>query len=79
MIRTFWRFWRYLRGITNSFGNDSGNGLGPIAAIVLFGLSIPLSAWGDSRTLPISDTTVMVTSSLSTTLDFPISRAGDTI
>jgi len=48
------------------------------AAMVLLGLAIALSAWGDPTTLTISNASVTVTSSSSTTLNFPISRSGDT-
>jgi hypothetical protein len=37
-----------------------------------------ISVWGDPTTLNISDASVTVTSSSSTTLNFPISRGGDT-
>src|ERR1019366_890758 len=46
--------------------------------MVLFGVGIALSVWGDPTTLTISNASVTVTSSSSTTLDFPISRGGDT-
>src|SRR5260370_28008181 len=46
--------------------------------MVLLGLAIALSAWGDPTTLTISNASVTVTSSSSTTLNFPISRGGDT-
>jgi hypothetical protein len=46
--------------------------------MVLLGLAIALSAWGDPTTLTISNASVTVTSSSSTTLNFPISRSGDT-
>jgi trimeric autotransporter adhesin len=46
--------------------------------MVLLGLSVSLSVWGDPTTLAISNAKVAVTSSSSTTLDFPISRGGDT-
>jgi hypothetical protein len=74
VINTICRFWLYLRGITNSFGSR----FGLAAAMVLFGLAISLSVWGDTSTLTISNASVTVTSSASTTLDFPISRGGDT-
>ena len=48
------------------------------ATMVLLGLAIALSVWGDPTTLTISNASVTVTSSSSTTLDFPISRGGDT-
>src|SRR5271170_3353312 len=72
--RIGWRFWPYLRRISNRFGNR----LGPVAAMVLFGLAISLSVWGDSTTLTISSATVTVTSSSPTTLEFPVERGGDT-
>jgi len=46
--------------------------------MVLLGLAISLSVWGDPTTLTISNGSVTVTSSSSTTLDFPISRGPDT-
>src|SRR5271156_2180627 len=64
----------HLRGTANRFGNR----FGAIAAMVLFGVAISLSVWGDSTTLTISSGSVTVTSSSSTTLDFPISRGPDT-
>jgi hypothetical protein len=48
------------------------------ATIVLLGLGLALSVWGDPTTLTISNGSVTVTSSSSATLDFPISRSGDT-
>ncbi|MGD1026758.1 hypothetical protein [Candidatus Binatus soli] len=48
------------------------------ATIVLLGVAIALSVWGDPTTLTISSAGVTVTGSSSTTLDFPISRSGDT-
>ena len=48
------------------------------ATMVLLGLAIALSVWGDPTTLTISNASVTVTGSSSTTLDFPISRGGDT-
>jgi trimeric autotransporter adhesin len=78
VISTICRFWLYLRGITNTFGSRFGKRLSPIAAMVLCGLAISLSVWGDSSTLTISNASVTVTSSASTTLDFPISRGPDT-
>jgi hypothetical protein len=64
------RFSRCARRIPNRFGL--------IAAMVLLGLSLSLSVWGDPTTLAISNAKVKVTSSSSTTLRFPISRGGDT-
>jgi len=64
------RFWRCAPGILNRFGL--------IAAIVLLGLSVSLSVWGDPTTVAISNASVTVTSKSSTTLNFPISRGGDT-
>jgi len=78
VINTICRFWLYLCRITNTFGSRFGKRLSPIAAMVLFGLAISLSVWGDTSTLTISNASVTVTSSASTTLDFPISRGGDT-
>ena len=46
--------------------------------MVLFAVGIALSVWGDPTTLSISNANVSVTSSSSTTLNFPISRSGDT-
>ncbi len=46
--------------------------------MVLLGLSLSLSVWGDPSTLAISNASVTVTSSSSTTLHFPIARGGDT-
>ncbi len=46
--------------------------------MVLLGLSLSLSVWGDPSTLAISNASVTVTGSSSTTLHFPISRGGDT-
>jgi len=74
MMKSFRRWWMRLRGISNRFGSR----LGPVAAMVLFGLAISLSVWGDPTTLTISNASVTVTSSSSTTLDFPISRGPDT-
>ncbi|MGA7620669.1 FG-GAP-like repeat-containing protein, partial [Candidatus Binatus sp.] len=48
------------------------------ATMLLLGVAIALSVWGDPTTLSISNASVTVTSSSSTTLDFPISRSGDT-
>ncbi len=48
------------------------------ATMLLLGVGIALSVWGDPTTLSISNASVTVTSSSSTTLDFPISRSGDT-
>src|SRR5271170_12089 len=70
MSKMFWRVWRSLRGTTSKFG--------PIAALVLAGLAISLSVWGDLTTLTISSGSVTVTSSSSTTLNFSISRGPDT-
>ena len=39
---------------------------------------VALSVWGDPSTLTISNASVTVTGNSSTTLDFPISRGGDT-
>src|ERR1700678_4290207 len=64
------RVWLHLRGITSRFA--------VISAMVLFGLVISLSVWGDSTPLTISSASVTVISSSSTTLDFPISRGPDT-
>src|SRR5271156_3548550 len=64
----------HLRGTANRFGNR----FGAIAAMVLFGVAISLSVWGDLTTLTISSGSVTVTSSSATTLDFPISRGPDT-
>jgi hypothetical protein len=64
------RFSRCTRRIPNRFGL--------IAAMVLLGLSLSLSVWGDPSTLAISNASVTVTSSASTTMHFPISRGGDT-
>src|SRR5208282_486092 len=46
--------------------------------MVLLAVGIALSVWGDPTTLTISNGSVTVTSSSSTTLDFPIARTGDT-
>ncbi len=48
------------------------------ASIVLLAVGIALSVWGDATTLNISNGGVTVTSSSSTILNFPITRAGDT-
>ena len=64
------RFWQSARRIPNHFGL--------IAAIVLLGLSLSLAVWGDPSTLAISNASVTVTGSSSTTLHFPIARGGDT-
>ncbi|MGO9450712.1 MAG: FG-GAP-like repeat-containing protein [Candidatus Binataceae bacterium] len=49
-----------------------------VAGIVLLVVGIPLFALGDSSTLTLSGNSVTVTSTSSTTLDFPITRTGDT-
>jgi len=64
------RFSRYTRRLPNRFGL--------IAAMVLLGLSLSLSVWGDPTTLAISNASVTVTGSAPTTLHFPIARGGDT-
>src|SRR5208337_4210943 len=46
--------------------------------MALLGVAIAISVWGDPTTLNISVASVTVTSSASTTLNFPISRGGDT-
>ena len=46
--------------------------------MVLLGVALALSVWGDSTTLTISNGSVTVTGSSPTTLDFPIARSGDT-
>ncbi|HLH78516.1 MAG TPA: Calx-beta domain-containing protein, partial [Candidatus Binataceae bacterium] len=51
--------------------------LWPIA-LLLFSLTISLSAWGDATTVAISGANVTVTGSASTTLNFPITRGSDT-
>ncbi|HKN00972.1 MAG TPA: FG-GAP-like repeat-containing protein [Candidatus Binataceae bacterium] len=48
------------------------------ATMVLLGVAIALSVWGDPTTLTISGASVKVTSTSSTTLNFPIARGGDT-
>jgi hypothetical protein len=48
------------------------------ASTVLLAVGIALSVWGDPTTLSISSGSVTVTSSSPTTLNFPISRSGDT-
>jgi hypothetical protein len=70
MIKSCSRFWMYVRRIAQKFGL--------ITAMVLFGLAISLSVWGDPTSLTISNASVTVTNSSSTTLDFPISRGPDT-
>ncbi len=52
--------------------------LGLTGATLFLGLAISLSVWGDSTTMTISNGSVTVTSSSSTTLNFPISRGPDT-
>src|SRR5271156_5612733 len=49
-----------------------------IAGIVLLVVCVSLFALGDSTTLALSGNSVTVTSASSTTLDFPITRTGDT-
>ena len=71
MIDRFGRLRPYLRA-------KLGNRVAAIAAMALCGVVIALSVWGDITTMAISNGSVTVTSSSSTTLDFPISRAGDT-
>jgi len=46
--------------------------------MVMVGLAISLSVWGDTSTVTISNASARVTSSASTTVDFPISRGPDT-
>jgi hypothetical protein len=77
-MKTLRRFWICLRGITNGFGNRLGKRFSPVAVMVLFGLAVALSVWGDITTMAISSGSVTVTSSSSTTLNFPISRGPDT-
>ncbi len=48
------------------------------ASVVMLGVALALSAWGDSTALNISGGTDTVTSPMSTILNFPISRSGDT-
>ena len=48
------------------------------ATTVLLGVAIALSVWGDPTTLTISNASVTMTGTSSSTLDFPISRSGDT-
>ncbi len=48
------------------------------ATMALLGVAIALSVWGDSTTLAISNGTVTVTSPSPGTINFPISRGGDT-
>ncbi len=63
MTSTIHRFWLYLRGITNTFGSR----FGLTAAMVIVGLAISLSVWGDTSTVTISNASVTVTSNSSTT------------
>jgi trimeric autotransporter adhesin len=51
---------------------------GLTASMVMLAVGIALSVWGDPTALSISNGSVTVTSSSSTTLNFPISRSGDT-
>ena len=51
---------------------------GLTASMVILATGIAISVWGDSTTLNITGGTDTVTSPLSSTLDFPISRGGDT-
>ena len=48
------------------------------ALIAMLGVALAISVWGDSTTLGISGASVTVTSLAPTTLNFPISRGGDT-
>ena len=48
------------------------------ATMVLLAVGIALSVWGDPTALTISNGSVTVTSNSASTLDFPISRSGDT-
>jgi hypothetical protein len=51
---------------------------GLTASMVILAMGIAISVWGDSTTLTISNGSDTVTSPASTTLNFPISRTGDT-
>ena len=51
---------------------------GLTASIVVLAVGIAISVWGDSTTLNITGGTDTVTSPASSTLNFPISRSGDT-
>ena len=46
--------------------------------MVLLAVGIALSVWADPTALTISNGSVTVTSNSASTLDFPISRSGDT-
>ncbi len=51
---------------------------GLTASMVILGVALAISVWGDSTTLNISNGNVTVTSPATSTLNFPISRTGDT-
>jgi hypothetical protein len=49
-----------------------------LASMVVLGVALAISVWGDSTSLSISNGSATVTSGSSTILNFPITRAGDT-
>ncbi len=66
------------RAATNWLGDIGVKRKSVTATMALLGMAIALSARGDPTTLTIMNASVTVTSSSSTTLDFPIARSGDT-